>query len=159
MPQGAFEDLLASSPRIQGCGDWDVETFWADVVEAERRRQPLLWLQQSKRRSQGEHMIVTISKPTPARASRTRKRSARAAEMDAARHQQALTSTRRVRANTSSASSSSSSSAHRNTNTIEAVWAHVNGGNGNFVESWNTIEMENGEKKFMNSLAIYKGKR
>jgi hypothetical protein len=27
MPQDAFEDLLASSPTIRGCGDWDVETF------------------------------------------------------------------------------------------------------------------------------------
>ena len=42
MPQGAFEDLLASSPSIQGCGDWDVETFWTEVVEAERWRRPLL---------------------------------------------------------------------------------------------------------------------
>ena len=49
MPQGAFEDLLASSPRIQRCGDWDVETFWTDVVEVERRGQPPLWLQRSKR--------------------------------------------------------------------------------------------------------------
>ena len=155
VPQGAFEDLLASSPRIQGCGDWDVETFWTEIGEADRRMQPLLWLQRSTRHSQGDHAIVTFSKPTPVRAARTRIRTAAAAELDAARHQQALTSTRRVRANTSSASTSSSSSAHRNTTSIKNVWDHVNGGNGNFVESWNTIEMEKGEKKFMNSLATF----
>jgi hypothetical protein len=115
-----------------------------------------MWLQRSTRQSQGEHLIVTFSKPTPVRAARTRIRTAAAAELDAARHQQALTSTRRVRANTSSASTSSSSSAHRNTTSIKNVWDHVNGGNGNFVESWNTIEMENGEKQFMNSLATFK---
>ncbi len=36
MPQGAFEALLASAPRIQGCGNWDVETFWSAVQEVER---------------------------------------------------------------------------------------------------------------------------
>ena len=42
MPQGAFEDLLASTPTIQGCGDWDVETFCSAVKEAERLYRPLL---------------------------------------------------------------------------------------------------------------------
>ena len=27
MPKDAFEVLLASSPRIRGCADWDVEIF------------------------------------------------------------------------------------------------------------------------------------
>ena len=90
MPQGAFEDLLASSPRIQGCGDWDVETFWTEIGEADRRMQPLLWLQRSTRHSQGDHAIVTFSKPTPARASRTRKRSARAAQLDEEERQRVL---------------------------------------------------------------------
>ena len=30
MPQDAFEDLLASSPTIQGCNDWEVETLKRD---------------------------------------------------------------------------------------------------------------------------------
>jgi hypothetical protein len=90
VPQGAFEDLLASSPRIQRCGDWDVETFWTAIGEADRRMQPLLWLQRSTRHSQGDHAIVTFSKPTPARASRTRKRSARAAQLDEEERQRVL---------------------------------------------------------------------
>ena len=90
VPQGAFEDLLASSPRIQGCGDWDVETFWTAIGEAENRCTPLLWLQWSTRFSQGDHVIVTFSKPTPARASRTRKRSARAAQLDEEERQRVL---------------------------------------------------------------------
>ena len=110
MPQDAFEDLLASSQRIQGCGDWDVETFWADVKEAENRCTPLLWLQRSTRRSQADHAIVTFSKPTPVggRASRKRRRTAQGAAMDAAQLQQALTSNRTVRSSSSSSSSSSS---------------------------------------------------
>ena len=155
MPQGAFEDLLASSPRIQRCGDWDVETFWTAIGEAERRRRPLLWLQRSTRQSQGEHLIVTFSKPTPARASRTRIRTAAAAELDAARHQQALTSIRRVRANTSSASSSVGQAAYRVTTSMKDVWDWVKSGIGNVVESWTTKEMERGEKKFMDSLANF----
>ena len=38
------------------------------IGEAERRGQPLLWLQRSTRRSQGDHAIVTFSKPRPPRA-------------------------------------------------------------------------------------------
>ena len=150
MPQGAFEDLLASSPRIRRCGDWDVETFWTAIGEAERRRRPFLWLQRSTRQSQGEHLIVTFSKPTLARASRTRRRTAEGAELDDERRQQAL-----GRANTSSASSSVGQAAYRVTTSIKNVWDHVKGGNGNIVESWNTIEMEKGEEKFMNSLATF----
>ena len=75
MPQDAFEDLLASTPTIQGCGDWDVETFWTAVEEAERLYRPLLWLQRSQRHARGEHLLVTFSKPTPegGRASRKRR--------------------------------------------------------------------------------------
>tara|TARA_A100001015_G_scaffold11406_1_gene13586 strand:- start:3815 stop:4534 length:720 start_codon:yes stop_codon:yes gene_type:complete len=157
MPQGAFEDLLASSPRIQGCDDWDAETFWTDVVEAERRRQPLLWLQRSTRFSQGEHVIVTFSKPTPAtRASRKRKRTARLAGMLEEQHQRALRSNRAVRANTSSSSSSVGQAAYRFTTSMKDVWHWVKSGIGNVVESWTTKEMERGEKKFMDSLANFK---
>ena len=156
MPQGAFEDLLALSPRIQGCDDWDAETFWTDVVEAERRRQPLLWLQGSTRRSQGDHAIVTFSKPTPARAPRTRKRTRIAAEGDEERRQQALRSNGAVRANTSSASSSVGQAAYRFTTSMKDVWEWVKRGIGNAVESWTTKEMERGEKRFMDSLANFK---
>ena len=122
MPQGAFEDLLASSPRIQGCDDWDAETFWTEVGEAENRCTPLLWLQWSTRFSQGDHVIVTYSKPTPARASRARKRTARAAGMLAEQHQQALRSNWSVGANTSSASSSVGQVAYRFTTFTKDVW-------------------------------------
>ena len=44
MPQGAFEDLLASSPRIRGCADWDVEIFWIAVADAANRGQGLVGL-------------------------------------------------------------------------------------------------------------------
>ena len=133
MPQGAFEDLLASSPRIQGCDDWDVETFWTEIGEADRRMQPLLWLQRSTRQSQGEHLIFTFSKATPARASRTRKRTARAAGMLAEQHQQALRSNRPVRANTSFASSSGGQAAYRFTTSMKDVWDYVKSGIGNVV--------------------------
>ena len=155
MPQGAFEDLLASSPRIQGCDDWDAETFWTEVGEAENRYTPLLWLQWSTRFSQGDHVIVTYSKPTPARASRTRKRTAAAADMLAEQHQQGLRSNRPVRANTSSASSSVGQAAYRFTTSIKDVWDYVKSGIGNVVESWTTKEMEKGEKSFMDSLANF----
>ena len=156
MPQGAFEDLLASSPRIRGCADWEVETFWIAVADAANRSQPLLWLQRSARFSQGEHVIVTFSKPTPARASRTRKRTARAAELLELQHQQALRSNRPVRANTSSASSSVGQAAYRFTTSMKDVWDWVKSGIGNVVESWTTKEMERGEKRFMDSLANFK---
>ena len=156
MPQGAFEDHLASSPSIQGCGDWEVETFWTDVVEAERRRQPLLWLQRSTRHSQGDHAIVTFSKPTPARVPRTRKRTRRAAERDEEQQQRALRSNRAVRANTSSSSSSVGQAAYRFTTSMKDVWDWVKSGIGNVVESWTTKEMERGEKRFMDSLANFK---
>ena len=155
MPQGAFEDLLASSPRIQRCGDWDVETFWTAIGEAENRCTPLLWLQRSSRFSQGDHVIVTYSKPTPARALRTRKRTAAAADMLAEQHQQGLRSNRPVRANTSSASSSVGQAAYRVTTSMKDVWDWVKSGIGNVVESWTTKEMERGEKKFMDSLANF----
>ncbi len=74
MPQDAFEDLLASTPMIQGRGDWDVETFWNDVKVAENRFTPLLWLHRSTRRSRGEHLMVTFSKPTPVGGRASRKR-------------------------------------------------------------------------------------
>ena len=145
MPQGAFEDLLASTPMIQGCGNWDVETFWSAVGEAERRCTPLLWLQRSTSQSHGEHLIVTFSKPTPVvgRSSRKRRRSERGEAMDAVQLQRALTSNRNVRSFRGSSSSSSvGQAAYRVTTTMKDVWDHVKGGNGNVVESWNTIEME-----------------
>ena len=137
VPQGAFDVLLASSSRIQGCADWDVETFWTAVADAANRSHPLLWLQRSTRHSQGDHAIVTFSKPTPVggRASRKRRRTTQGAAMDADRHQQALTSNRTVR---SSSSSSVGQAANRVTTTMKDVWDHVKGGNGNVLESWNT---------------------
>ena len=66
MPQNAFEELLASSPTIRGCGNWDVETFWNAARDAGKVRRPLRWLSTSD--SQGEeHVIVTVTftKPTP----------------------------------------------------------------------------------------------
>ena len=60
--------------------------------------------------------------------------------MDAAQLQQALTSNRIVEG--SSSSSSVGQAAYRVTTTMKDVWHHVKGGNGNVVESWNTIEME-----------------
>ena len=74
MPQDAFEDLLASTPVIQGCDDWDVETFWTAVIEAENRCTPLLWLQRSTTHTRGEHLMVTFSKPTPVGGLAARKR-------------------------------------------------------------------------------------
>ena len=73
--------------------------------------------------------------------------------MDVAHLQQALTSNRIVEG--SSSSSSVGQAAYRVTTTMNDVWDHVMDGNGNVVESWNAIEieMEKGEKKFMNSLA------
>ena len=117
MPKDAFEVLLASSPRIRGCADWDVEIFWIAVVEAVNRSHPLLWLQRSTRRSQADHAIVTFSKPTPVggRASRKRNRTTEGAAMDADRRQRALTSNRTVR---SSSSSSVGQAANRVTTTM-----------------------------------------
>ena len=137
MPQDAFEDLLASTPTIQGCGTWDVETFWTAVIEAERLYRPLLWLQRSTRRSQADHAIVTFSKPTPVggRASRKRRRTAQGAALDAVQHQRALTSNRTVRfISSSSKSSSVRQTAYRVTTTMKDVWDHVIDGNDNVVE-------------------------
>ena len=72
--------------------------------------------------------------------------------MDAVQRQRALTSNRIVEG--SSSSPSVRQAAYRVTTTMKDVWDHVMGGNGNVVESWNTIEMiKKGEEKFMNSLA------
>ena len=116
MPQEAFEDLLASTPTIQGCGNWDVETFWSAVIEAERRRTPLLWLQRSTRHARGEHLMVTFSKPTPVggRASRKRRRTVRGEAMDAVQRQRALTSNRIVEGSSSSSSVRQTIQGHHN---------------------------------------------
>ena len=103
----------------------------------------------------GDHVIVTYSKPTPARASRTQKQTAAAADMLAEQHQQGLRSNRPVRANTSSASSSVGQAAYRVTTSMKDVWDYVKSGIGNVVESWTTKKMERGEKKFMDSLANF----
>ena len=96
MPQDAFEDLLASTPMIQECGNWKVETLWTAVADAENRRHDLLWLQRSICYTQGDHKIVTFSKPTPVARRRKRTLSERAAEHAAAESARRLRLSRRI---------------------------------------------------------------
>ena len=81
-----------------------------------------------------------VSKPTLVGGrARKRRRTIAGEAMDADQLQRALISNRIVKC---SSSSSEGQAAYRVTTTTKDVWDHVKGGNGNVVESWNTMKMK-----------------